>query len=92
MMHPLFQSIFAAHGAPTPQPRCHKCGGEVLVYPTDEPVRAVCPQCCPEHEYNYDSGAFGLGWNCDHCGDPPPREWYDDQDSEGLWQRSGGRK
>lgn len=35
-------------------PKCHTCGGEVDVFP-DPPA----PDCCPDHEYEYDRGRRG---------------------------------
>lgn len=32
---------------------CQKCGKDALIAP-DPPARAICPDCCEDHEFRYD--------------------------------------
>ena len=55
--------------------RCSQCGGDdVLTYAT--PETAVCPNCCPDHEYEYEGQ--GDGWMCQYCGIYPPDDYYEE--------------
>lgn len=54
---------------------CSKCGcDDVLVYGL--PQKAVCPDCCPDHEYIYEGQ--GDGWMCGTCGVSPPDDYYEE--------------
>jgi hypothetical protein len=51
---------------------CRVCGKPCDIAP-DPPERAVCPECCEDHEYRYvreDRGHF-----CKHCGQGRPHDW-----------------
>lgn len=54
---------------------CHQCGKETALAP-DPPDKAVCEDCCEDHDYRYDR------WErthvCTHCGKPVDHEWYSD--------------
>lgn len=43
---------------------CRKCGIECLSAP-DSPERAICENCCEDHEYKYDR--YERGTFCIHC-------------------------
>lgn len=61
---------------------CSKCGAdEVLCYMTAE--TAVCPNCCEDHEYEYERGERTY-W-CQHCGSEPPDDWYYSDDDVPLF-------
>lgn len=57
---------------------CSKCGAdEVIVYAAAE--TAICPNCCEDHEYEYES--YDRAHYCQHCGqEPPPDYYYSDDD------------
>lgn len=58
-----------------PDFRCHVCGKECDIAP-QPPERAICEECCEDHEYEYDRGER---WKfCAHCGKPIPEDWNDD--------------
>lgn len=42
----------------------------------DPPARAVCPNCCEDHDYRYERELRGT--YCFHCGQQAPEDWYDD--------------
>jgi NMD protein affecting ribosome stability and mRNA decay len=54
---------------------CQKCGKPTDIAP-DPPERAVCEDCCEDHEYIYSRG--DRTHYCSHCGQNPPPDWYDD--------------
>ena len=60
---------------------CSKCSADdVISYATAGD--AICPACCPDHEYEYD-------WSdrtryCAHCGSEPPDDWYYSEDDIGI--------
>lgn len=61
---------------------CSKCGAdEVLCYM--EAATAVCPNCCEDHEYEYEPGER-THW-CRHCGQEPPADWYYCEDDVPLF-------
>lgn len=50
---------------------CAKCGAdEVLSY--HEASTAVCPSCCPDHDYIIDR----YERYCANCGQEPPEDYY----------------
>jgi hypothetical protein len=52
---------------------CSKCGADdVLAYHTVE--TAICPNCCEDHEYEYERGE--RRHYCQHCSAEPPDDWY----------------
>jgi hypothetical protein len=53
---------------------CIACGAECVVRPSAAP-RGICPDCCTDHDYEYDRG--DRRFYCDHCGMEPPADWYD---------------
>lgn len=53
---------------------CHKCGAETPIAP-DPPARAVCPDCCEDHRYEYDP--WRRGKFCVDCDAPVPDDYYD---------------
>lgn len=61
---------------------CSKCGAdEVLQYTTAE--TAVCPNCCEDHEYEYERG--DRTHYCQHCGQEPSPDWYYCEDDVPLF-------
>lgn len=61
---------------------CSKCGAdEVICYATAE--TALCPNCCEDHEYEYER--FERGHYCQHCGAEAPPDWYYSDDDVGFW-------
>lgn len=54
---------------------CRVCGVQCTVAP-DPPARAVCPEHCEDHDYEYVKGEGGHF--CKHCGEQAPEDWYDD--------------
>jgi hypothetical protein len=51
---------------------CSKCGAdEVICYLA--PETAICPNCCEDHEYEYER--FDRGHFCQHCGAVAPPDW-----------------
>lgn len=44
---------------------CHACGVEVDLAP-DPPARAVCENCCPDHDYVYEPSE--RAHLCQYCG------------------------
>lgn len=60
---------------------CSKCSADdVIVYMT--PEDAICPACCPDHEYEYERG--DRDWFCKHCGDVAPEDWLRCDDDVGI--------
>lgn len=53
---------------------CRVCGKETLVAP-EPPERAICPECCEDHEYEYEPGE--RGHYCKHCFKQAPDDFYD---------------
>lgn len=53
---------------------CHKCGKETLVAP-DPPGKAVCIDCCEDHNYKYERGEHGHF--CVNCYKPAPEDLFD---------------
>jgi hypothetical protein len=54
---------------------CRVCGVQCDTAP-DPPDRAVCPEHCEDHEYEYvrsERGHF-----CKHCNQPRPEDWGDE--------------
>lgn len=56
---------------------CQKCGKECDVAPK-LPDRPICPDCCEDHEYEYDPSF--QQHRCKHCDKSVPEDWYDDID------------
>lgn len=54
---------------------CRVCGIQCDSAP-DPPARAVCPNCCEDHDYRYEREL--RGHYCFHCGAQAPEDWYDD--------------
>ena len=54
---------------------CRVCGAGCDIAP-DPPARAVCPNCCDDHEYEYVRGE--RGHFCKHCGEGRPPDWFDE--------------
>lgn len=52
---------------------CFKCGGETIIAPQIGP--AYCPDCCPDHDYQYERGE---GHRCVVCFDEPPPDYFDE--------------
>lgn len=54
---------------------CHNCGAEVDSAP-DPPAKALCENCCEDHDYRYCPDRQGTYcWACDK---PAPGDWdYD---------------
>lgn len=44
--------------------KCGKCGKECPIAP-DPPEKAICEDCCTEHDYKYDK--WRRGKFCIHC-------------------------
>lgn len=53
--------------------KCKVCGVECDTAPLP-PDRAVCPEHCEDHEYEYERGE--RGHFCKHCNQEPPWDWY----------------
>ena len=53
---------------------CKVCGKDCLVAP-DPPERAICPECCEDHEYEYEPGE--RSHFCKHCGVQAPDSFYE---------------
>lgn len=51
---------------------CRVCGVECATAP-DPPARAVCPEHCEDHDYEYD--AMQRGKFCVHCDQEEPLDW-----------------
>ncbi len=60
-----------------PEAYC-KCGTLCFVYPPDG-SQGVCPDHCPEHDYEFEDGC---GWTCKTCGVEPPNDWFDESGPE----------
>lgn len=60
---------------------CRRCGiyGCLLGGPGD--TKGICPTCCPigneEHAFEFEGGAFGMGWHCRDCGTAPAADYFD---------------
>lgn len=54
---------------------CRVCGVQCDGAP-DPPARAVCPECCEDHDYRYERDLRGR--YCHHCGQEAPQDWFDD--------------
>jgi len=54
---------------------CKVCGKECDCAP-DPPDRAVCPEHCEDHDYEYDR--MRRGKFCKHCDEPVPEDYYDE--------------
>lgn len=52
--------------------KCRSCGAECDSAPDDG--NAICPKCCPDHDYRYDK--LERTWYCWTCGQTPPLDWY----------------
>lgn len=53
--------------------RCHKCRKQCDVAPMP-PLRAICEDCCEDHEYEYDAVER---WHfCCHCNRRVEPDWY----------------
>jgi NMD protein affecting ribosome stability and mRNA decay len=60
---------------------CSKCGAdEVISYMAA--ATAICPNCCDDHEYEYERS--DRTHYCQHCGAEPPADWYYCEDDVGL--------
>jgi hypothetical protein len=56
--------------------KCSVCGAdEVVSYATSE--TAVCPACCPHHEYEYQRSE--RSYFCEHCGVEASEKWIADR-------------
>jgi hypothetical protein len=51
---------------------CRVCGKECTVAP-DPPLRAICPDCCDDHDYLYDR--YAREHYCANCGKPRPDDY-----------------
>ena len=52
---------------------CHVCGKQCDIAP-NPPEKAVCDECCADHEYEYDRDEF---WHCcKTCGKRVDVDWY----------------
>ena len=60
-----------------PDFHCYSCGAETTLAP-DPPARAVCEECCEDHDYQYLAGE--RNHVCIHCGKAATAEFYDDAD------------
>jgi hypothetical protein len=66
---------------------CSKCeADDVICYTTEE--TAVCPNCCEDHEYEYER--YDRGHFCQHCGAEAPPDWYSSDDDVGFWSPPSG--
>lgn len=66
---------------------CSKCGkDEVLSY--HDAASALCPECCDDHDYEYDR--CDRVYYCTHCGQEPPDDWYYSDDDVGFGSISTG--
>ena len=54
---------------------CGVCGIQCDIAP-DPPARAVCPEHCEDHDYEYQRELRGT--YCNHCGEQAPEYFYDD--------------
>jgi hypothetical protein len=52
---------------------CRVCGVECDSAP-DPPARAVCPNCCEDHDYRYEREL--RGHYCIHCGQEAPHDYF----------------
>jgi hypothetical protein len=57
-----------------PEAYCKVCGTLCFVYPSDG-TQGVCPEHCPDHEYEYERGE--RRHMCKTCGAEPPMDWFD---------------
>ena len=53
-------------------PSCAGCGGDVLCWPNEGP--AYCPECCPDHDYEYEPAERTR--RCKTCSAEPPDDWW----------------
>jgi hypothetical protein len=60
--------------------RCHVCGVECPVAP-DPPDKAVCEECCEDHDYHYERCERAKV--CIHCG--KIKEYEPSEDDVPLW-------
>jgi hypothetical protein len=51
---------------------CRVCGKECDTAP-DPPERAICENCCEDHDYVYVCGE--RRFSCIHCDKPRPDDW-----------------
>lgn len=58
-----------------PDFHCRDCGAETSIAP-DPPARAVCEECCDDHDYRYLAGE--RNHVCMNCGKPATAEFYDE--------------
>lgn len=54
---------------------CRVCGVQCVLAP-DPPARAVCPEHCEDHDYEYQRSERGT--YCNHCGQQAPEDHHDD--------------
>ena len=54
---------------------CRVCGVQCDSAP-DPPARAVCPEHCEDHDYEYQRSERGT--YCNHCGQQALEDWHDD--------------
>ena len=52
---------------------CRVCGVQCDSAP-DPPARAVCPDCCEDHDYRYEREL--RGHYCLSCGQEAPRDYF----------------
>jgi len=69
-------AIVANESAQPDRVHCHVCGELVLIYDGQHPEEAVCPEHCPDHEYEYERG--DRKHYCKTCGQEPPPDFYRD--------------
>lgn len=55
-----------------PEFKCVACGKETEVANIEGPT--WCPECCPDHDYEYDRDARAR--YCKNCGQEPPYDWH----------------
>lgn len=47
--------------------------GQVAMGAPDGDAPTYCPNCCPDHEYEYERGE---GHRCKTCSAEPPHDWF----------------
>jgi hypothetical protein len=62
---------------------CRVCSVECDTEHTDG-SGSICPECCNASEdgHKYEYEASERRWECTHCNEPPPDEWFDDPRGE----------
>jgi hypothetical protein len=54
--------------------KCRVCGADCAIAPK-LPERAVCPEHCEDHQYEY---VRGEGHRCISCFAEPPADWFEE--------------